>query len=114
MVKKIIGVLMLLFCLVTVGISQNIAGTWKGTGDTPQGKMDLTFNFKVDDKTVTGSIESPMGAMDVSDGKVIDDKNFEFSVVLPDFTLVNKCEFKSEDEIHIVTDMLEMTINRVK
>jgi hypothetical protein len=51
-----------------------VAGTWKGTLETPNGAQENTFVLKVDGEKLTGSVTGMMGTVDISDGKVDGDK----------------------------------------
>jgi len=62
-----------------VSIAQGIDGKWKASMEGPNGKMEMTYTFKVDGKALTGSISSEMGDMAFSNGKV-DGKEFTFSI----------------------------------
>jgi hypothetical protein len=53
-----------------VGMAQGIDGKWKVSMEGPNGKMELTYTFKVDGNVLTGSISSEMGDMAISNGKV--------------------------------------------
>lgn len=58
----------------------DIAGTWKGTADTPNGPIERTFVFKVDGNTLTGETSSQiMGKSTIDDGK-IDGDTLSFTV----------------------------------
>ncbi len=49
-------------------------GRWETTISTPNGDMQLTFNFKVDGTKLTGTVESPNGETPLEEGKVDGDK----------------------------------------
>jgi hypothetical protein len=58
----------------------DVAGTWKGTADTPNGSIERTFVFKVDGNTLSGETSSQMmGKSAIEDGKV-DGDNLSFSI----------------------------------
>ena len=52
----------------------DLNGRWEGSISTPNGDVALTFNFKVDGATLTGTVETPQGNADITDGKVDGDK----------------------------------------
>jgi len=53
----------------------DISGTWKGTADTPVGKIERTFVFKVNGNKLTGETTSQMtGTSQITDGKIDGDK----------------------------------------
>jgi len=51
-------------------MAQGIDGKWKASVETPNGKMELTYTFKVAGNVVTGSMSTEMGDMTISNGKV--------------------------------------------
>lgn len=58
----------------------DITGTWKGTAEGPQGKLERTFTFKVDGTKLTGETSSEMlGKSVINDGKV-DGDNVSFNI----------------------------------
>ena len=58
----------------------DIAGTWKGTAEGPQGTIERTFIFKVDGNKLTGETSSEMlGKSVINEGK-IDGDNISFSI----------------------------------
>ena len=76
-----------------------VAGTWKGTLETPNGAQENTFVLKVDGEKLTGSITSQMGTMEISDGKVDGDKvSFAIST---DFGLINYSGAVKGDEMKL-------------
>jgi len=59
----------------------DVAGTWKGSLETPNGTVDNTFVFKVDGSKLTGTMDNThVGHSDISEGKV-DGENLSFVVV---------------------------------
>lgn len=58
----------------------DIAGTWKGTADSPNGQLTRTFTFKVEGAKLTGETESPiMGKSTIENGKV-DGDSLSFTI----------------------------------
>ena len=64
----------------------DVSGTWKGTADTPNGKSERTFVFKVDGGKVTGETSSQMaGKSAIVDGKLDGDKlTFNITIKIQD------------------------------
>lgn len=56
-----------------------IEGKWKTSLEGPDGKMEITFTFKVDGNVLTGSVGSPMGDLPISNGK-INGNEFSFDI----------------------------------
>jgi len=75
---------------LNIGFAQGINGKWKGQMQTPNGPMDLVFNFKAIGDSLAGTVEGPMGEMPVVNGK-IDGKTFSFDVKAGDMTISHQC-----------------------
>ncbi len=74
----------------SVAFAQDINGKWKGQMQTPNGPMDLVFNFKANGDSLGGTVEGPMGEMPISKGK-IDGKSFSFDVNAGEMTISHQC-----------------------
>jgi hypothetical protein len=90
----------LCFCAVTlfamnIGFGQDINGKWKGEMPSPNGPMELVFNFKAAGDSLTGNVESQMGELPISNGKV-DGKTFSFDVSFNEMTISHQCTFMSD------------------
>jgi hypothetical protein len=75
---------------VNTGHAQDINGKWKGQMQSPNGPMDLVFNFKATGDSLTGTVEGPMGELPVINGK-IDGKTFFFQVNAGEMTISHQC-----------------------
>lgn len=62
------GILSVLFA--AVALAADISGRWEGSIDTPNGDMQIAFNFKVEGAKLTGTVESPNGEVPIEEGKV--------------------------------------------
>lgn len=63
-------------------VCADISGTWKATAEGPNGTLERTFVFKVEDGKLTGETTSPvMGKSVIQDGKV-DGDSLSFSIVV--------------------------------
>ena len=61
-------------------LAADITGTWKGTAEGPNGKIERTFVFKVDGNRLTGETTSEMmGKSTIEDGKIEND-SLTFSI----------------------------------
>jgi hypothetical protein len=57
--------------LALTAAAADITGTWKGIAETPAGKVERTFNFKVDGNKLTGeALSDAFGNSEIQDGKV--------------------------------------------
>jgi hypothetical protein len=78
------------FLVFNMSLSQSINGKWKGQMESPNGTMDLIFNFKVSGDSLSGTIESPMGELPISNAKN-DGKTFSFDVNVGEMTMSHQC-----------------------
>jgi hypothetical protein len=73
--------LVLIAVFALTASAADISGTWKATVETPNGAMETTFVFKVDEGKVTGTTTlGQMGEAPISEGKV-DGDTVTFAVV---------------------------------
>ncbi|MGA7162074.1 MAG: hypothetical protein WBZ48_13820 [Bacteroidota bacterium] len=75
---------------VNIGVAQDINGKWKGQMQSPNGPMDLVFNFKTNGDSLSGSVVGPMGELPIANGK-IDGKTFSFQVNAGEMTINHQC-----------------------
>jgi hypothetical protein len=69
----------LLALVMTLGLAMTVAATafaadvngkWVGSVETPNGPIELTYEFKADGETLTGTVASAMGSLPLNKGKV--------------------------------------------
>jgi len=96
--------LMLLFALTAS--AADIAGTWKGSVQTPNGAMENTFVFKMDGDKLIGSVTmGQFGEAPISEAKLVaEDLSF---VVVRDF---NGNEFKLTYKGKFKDDQITLTV----
>ena len=75
---------------VSIGFAQDINGKWKGQMQSPNGPMELVFNFKANGDSLSGTVEGPMGELPITNGK-IDGKTFFFQVNAGEMTISHRC-----------------------
>ena len=85
----------LIFFAMSIGHAQDINGKWKGEMQSPDGPMELTFNFKVSGDSLSGTVASPMGEIPISNGKV-NSKMFSFDVNVNEMTISHQCTVMSD------------------
>jgi hypothetical protein len=99
----------------------DVTGTWSSEMTTPDGNsFQLTFTFKQDGATLTGSVQGPMGdPLEIGNGKIDGDK-FSFDVAINGMTIHHNCTVVSADEIKMTTKSdnadipgMELTLKRV-
>ncbi|TWJ01518.1 hypothetical protein JN11_01669 [Mucilaginibacter frigoritolerans] len=81
MKKKFLTTTALLCCfMVCFAIVADLTGKWTGNINTPDGQqIPVTYNFKVDGTTLTGTADSPQGTVAIDKG-LINGNDFSFSV----------------------------------
>jgi hypothetical protein len=90
-------------------------------GDEDGQSFPLTFTFKQDGATLTGTVQGPQGdPIAISNGK-IDGNAFSFDVSFNGMTIHHNCTVAGDDEIKMTTKSdsgdfpsVELTLNRVK
>ncbi len=95
-----------IFLAISIGQAQDINGKWKGEMQSPNGPLELTFNFKVNGDSLTGAVASPMGEIPISNGKV-KGKMFSFDVNINEMTINHQCAIMSDSISMKVTGMPE-------
>jgi hypothetical protein len=110
-----IGILALgLLLATTSAIAADIDGKWVGSIDSPQGAMAITYTFKSEGTTLTGSTAGPDGTpLAIKDGKV-DGNKVSFTLTL-DFgqgptTFVYTGEVSATD-LKLHTKFMDMPID---
>jgi hypothetical protein len=74
--------LVLMAWFAVAASAADIAGTWKGTAETPNGTIERTFVFKVNGSQLTGDTTSEItGKSVIADGKV-DGDNVSFTITV--------------------------------
>ncbi|MBZ5584828.1 MAG: hypothetical protein LAQ30_21985 [Acidobacteriia bacterium] len=66
---------LLILLIAVVGSAADITGNWKGDLETPQGKVQVSYSFKQDGETLTGTWQTAQSpTIQISEGKVAGDK----------------------------------------
>ena len=74
-IKILVMTVLALSVLLATAWAADISGTWKGSLDMMGQAMDLSFTFKADGNTFTGTTVGPQGQESpLSDGKIDGDK----------------------------------------
>ena len=94
----------------------NINGQWKGTiKDENGGDIDLTYDFKVDGKKLTGTVEGPIGKLDLEEGAA-EGNQLKFQVSFNDLHILHEATV-ADGKIKITAKLpqgdREYTITRV-
>jgi hypothetical protein len=93
-----------LFALACFGGDLN--GKWSAKVQSPNGELDVTYTFKVEDGKITGEVSSHMGEFKITEGTVTgDDVNFILTVSM------NGEERKVPHKGKLDGDSLKMTLD---
>ena len=87
-----------------------IDGKWIGKVNGPQGEMELTFTFKVDGDTLTGTDTSPMGEIKLTNG-VVNGNEFSFDVDTGGMVINHKCKYLDDDTIDVIANVMEQEMD---
>lgn len=73
--KKCCAFVVLLLVLAVPAFAGDVDGTWAGSLSTPNGDVNVAFQFKSDGNTLTGTTTGPDGSqLPIKDGKIDGDK----------------------------------------
>ena len=79
---RLVTAVFVFLLLAITATAAEVDGKWTGSVSTPNGDIPITFNFKADGATLTGSMLNMDGSnVAIKDGK-IDGSNISFSVTL--------------------------------
>jgi hypothetical protein len=73
----------LLLGFASVAFAADITGRWVGKVSTPNGELELVYDFAVEGETLTGALSSQFGEIPLSDGKISGD-NLSFTMTFGD------------------------------
>jgi len=110
--KHFLTLALLIGCL-TAYAKGPIDGNWKGTRETPNGTLEITYTFNVEGNVLTGTWKTEFGETPLENGKV-DGKKISYTISFNGMTINSTGELISDDEILIKNDRGEMTLHRVK
>ena len=94
-----------------------INGAWLTKVPGPQGDMELTFTFKVDGNTLTGSDSSAMGSIPLING-IVHGYEFSFDIEMQGMKISHACKYLDDDSIEMKANVMEqdmiIKLKRVK
>jgi hypothetical protein len=95
------SVLLIAF-LAAVASATDITGNWKGDLETPQGAVQVSYSFKQDGETLTGTWQTARSpTVQISEGKVTGDKvAFTVKIEAAGMTFVHEGKITA-DEIQL-------------
>jgi hypothetical protein len=96
----------LLAFVMTVGLAasawaSDVTGKWVGNVETPNGPLELTYEFKAEGEALSGTVASAMGSLPITDGKVAGD-TLTYKVTIENTTISHEAKVnETGDEITI-------------
>jgi hypothetical protein len=79
--------------------------------------MELTFTFKVDGNTITGSDSSSIGLIALTNG-IVHGNDFSFDIEMQEMKISHKCKYLDDDSIEMKANVMEqdmiIKLKRVK
>jgi len=93
-------------CVMILGLAarayaSDVTGKWVGNVETPNGPLELTYEFKAEGETLTGTVASAMGALPLAEGKVAGD-TITYKVTLENSVITHEATINAAgDEITI-------------
>jgi hypothetical protein len=82
-----------------------INGAWLTKVPGPEGEMELTFTFKVDGNTLTGSDFSAMGSIPLTNG-IVRGNDFSFDIDMQGMKISHECTYLNSDSIYMKADIM--------
>jgi hypothetical protein len=68
--RRVLLAFVMMIGLAAPAVAADVNGKWVGNVETPNGPLELTYEFKVDGETLTGTVASAMGSLPLNKGKV--------------------------------------------
>jgi hypothetical protein len=96
----------LLAVVMIVGLAarahaSDVTGKWIGSVETPNGPLELTYEFKADGETLTGTVASQMGSLPLNEGKIAGD-TLTYKVKIENGTITHEAKVNAAgDEITV-------------
>jgi hypothetical protein len=72
--RRLVAALIAVLAIAATAFAADVNGKWVGSVDTPNGPLELTYEFKAEGETLTGSVTSAMGTVALSNGKIAGEK----------------------------------------
>ena len=71
--RRVLLALVMTIGMAATAFAADVNGKWKGNVDTPNGPIELTYEFKADGEALTGTVASAMGSLPLEKGKIAGD-----------------------------------------
>lgn len=94
-----------------------INGKWVGNFSTPQGEMEITYQFIVNGNTLTGTDTSAIGNFELLNG-VVEGNSFSFDIEMQGMKIGHECKYLEDDSIDMLVVVMGqeslVKLNRVE
>ncbi|MEP7267144.1 MAG: hypothetical protein ABI844_05910 [Saprospiraceae bacterium] len=108
--KNLFAIVFLLYGFTA--LAQNpVDGNWKGSRETPNGRFEISYTFKVEGNVLTGTWKTQFGEAKLENGK-IDGKTISYSITFNDMTINSKGELINDNELLVKNERGEMKLHR--
>lgn len=71
--RRVVAAVVAALAVAATAYAADVTGKWVGSVDTPNGPIELTYDFKASGETLTGTVTSAMGTVELSNGKIAGD-----------------------------------------
>ena len=106
--KKALLLPLFLALFTVAGYAGDVDGTWVGSFESPQGNMEITFEFKTDGTTLTGTSNAGMGATEFKNGKYNpDDETFSFEIEFQGMSIAHKGKLNEDGTIALTVTVMD-------
>jgi hypothetical protein len=68
--RRLVAAVTAVLAIAATAYAADVNGKWVGSVDTPNGPLELTYEFKAEGETLTGSVTSAMGTVALTNGKI--------------------------------------------
>jgi hypothetical protein len=115
--RRILPVLFLLFLTAVAALAVDVAGTWKGNMDTPNGALEATLTLKTDGNALSGSMTVMDNATKIENAVLNGDK-ISFEVNPEGIGKITYSGTVSGDEMKLTVKVMDndmpLVLKRVK
>lgn len=71
--RRVLLALVMTIGMAATAFAADVNGKWVGNVETPNGPIELTYEFKADGEALTGTVASAMGSLPLEKGKIAGD-----------------------------------------
>ena len=71
--RRVLLALVMTIGMAATAFAADVTGKWVGNVETPNGPIELTYEFKAEGEALTGTVASAMGSLPLEKGKVAGD-----------------------------------------